>query len=112
MFLKNHIITDTEVSGQLVSLGGTKMEDGRTWGSSQDLMSRTFSISNENIELGNLTSLKSFQVTSSHKNCTCSGNSMPRLTNTASCDLEPPESNTIRVNMYGGHCGQSVDKTL
>ena len=109
MFLKNHIITDTEVSGQLVSLGGTKMEDGRTWGSSQDLMSRTFSISNENIELGNLTSLKSFQVTSSHKNRTCSGSSIPRLTNAASCDLEPPESNTLRVIMYGG---QSVDTGL
>ena len=32
MFLKNHQVQGSEVSGQLISLGGTKMENGRTLG--------------------------------------------------------------------------------
>ena len=109
MFLKNHDSTPDEVSGQLISLGGTRMEDGRTWGYSQDLMSRTFKISDSNIVLDKLTSLKTFQVTSSHKNSTSKGSSTPGLTNAAFCDLEPPTSNIIRAIVYGG---QKVDTGL
>ena len=67
MFLKNFKAVNDHVSGQMISLGGTKMEDGRTWNHSRDLMSRTFEITNSSPELGKLTTLKSFQVTSSHK---------------------------------------------
>ena len=85
------------------------MEDGRTWGSSQDLMSRTLTISDSTIELGTLTNLKSFQVTSSHNNRTSSGSSTPRLMNAAACDLESSESDEINSIIYGG---QKVDNGL
>ena len=109
--MKNHLVkdSDSEVSGQIISLGGTKMEDGRTWGFSQDLMSRTFAITNSDIELGKLTTLKSFQITSSHKNRTSSGSSTPRLMNAAAVDLESPESSEIKAIIYGG---QSADTGL
>ena len=97
------------VTGQLISLGGTKMEDGRTWGHSQDLMSRTFKITDTSIDLDKLTSLKSFQITASHKNRTSSGSTTPRLMNSAACDLEPPESSQVHAILYGG---QSVDNGL
>ena len=61
MFLKNHVVNEGEVSGQCISLGGTKMEEGRTWGSSQDLMSRNFTISNSSLEMEKLSSLKVFR---------------------------------------------------
>ena len=109
MFLKNHQVQGSEVSGQLISLGGTKMEDGRTWGSSQDLMSRSFKITNSSIDLGKLSTLKSFQITASHKNRTSSGSSTPRLMNAAACDLENETSTEIKAILYGG---QSVDNAL
>ena len=109
MFLKNHVVNEGEVSGQCISLGGTKMEEGRTWGSSQDLMSRNFKISNSSLEMEKLSSLKSFQIPSSHKNRTCSGSSTPRLMNAAAIDLEPTNLSHLRVVMYGG---QSADTGL
>ena len=109
MFLKNHQTVNSEVSGQLISIGGTKMEDGRTWSHSQVLFSRGFQVTNSGINLEKLTHLKSFQVTSSHKNKTSSGSSTPRLMNAAFCDLETPESSEIKAVIYGG---QSVDSGL
>ena len=109
MFLKSRVSENTSLSAQLISVGGTKMEDGRTWSHSQDLMSRMIQITDTSLELGKLTHLKSFQVTSSHKNKTCTGSSTPRLMNAASCDLEPSESTSLRSILYGG---QSVDSGL
>ena len=109
MFLKNHKVQGNQVTGQLVSLGGTKMEDGRTWNHSRDLMSRTFEITDASAELGKLSTLKSFQVTSSHKNRTCSGSTTPRLMNASYVDLEGPESGILKAVLYGG---QSVDTGL
>ena len=109
MFLKNHLVGGDDVRGQLISLGGCKMEDGRTWGHSQDLMSRTFQFSSSYLEVGKLSSLKGFQVTSSHKNRTSSGSSTPRLINAASYDAEPPTSKCLKAIIYGG---QSVDSGL
>ena len=97
------------MSAQLISVGGTKMEDGKTWGHSQNLMSRTLKITDTSLELGNLTHLKSFAVTASHKNKTSSGSSTPRLMNAASCDLAPPESTGLKSILHGG---QSVDSGL
>ena len=109
MFLKNLKAVNAHVSGQMISLGGTKMEDGRTWNHSRDLMSRTFEITNSSPELGKLTTLKSFQVTSSHKSRTCSGSTTPRLMNASAIDLEGQESGKIKAVLYGG---QSVDTGL
>ena len=103
MFFKKFKTDGVEVCGQMLSLGGTKMEEGRTWGQSQDLMSRTIRLTNSSLEVGKLSHLKSFHVTSSHKNRTSSGSSTPRLMNAASCDLEPQESSEIRAVIYGGH---------
>ena len=47
-------MSGTDVRAQLISLGGTKMEDGRTWGMSNTLMSRTVDISEDALELGEL----------------------------------------------------------
>ena len=38
MFIKNKLVSGTDVRAQLISLGGTRMEDGRTWGMSNTLM--------------------------------------------------------------------------
>ena len=109
MFLKNRREENSEVCGQLISLGGTKMEDGRTWGHSQVLMSRCYKITNSSIELDKMTRIKSFQITSSHNNTTCSGSSTPRLMNAAYIDLEPAESSVLKAVIYGG---QSADTGL
>ena len=108
-FLKNRICDENKVTASLLSLGGTRMEDGRTWGHSNVIMCRKIQVSNTSMELRKLSNLKSFQVTASHKNTTSSGSSTPRLMNAASCDLENPESNLLRAVLYGG---QSVDTGL
>ena len=51
-------------------MGGTRMEDGRTWNMASTLVARTLEIEDDSLELGDLTSLKPFQITASHKNKT------------------------------------------
>ena len=72
MFLKNKSVCGRDVSGQLISIGGTRMTDGRTWNIASSLMSRTLEVKDNSLELGELTSLKPLHKTASHKNKTAS----------------------------------------
>ena len=105
--VKNVTNNNNTVSGQLISLGGTRMEEHRTWGFSQDLMSRTFEITEETVNIGEIKTLKSIQLTSSHKNRTTKGSVIPKLMNPSYVDLEPPDSNKLDLIIYGG---QYVDR--
>ena len=109
MFLKNKVVDGPNISAQLVGLGGARMSDGRTWSMASTLMSRTIDISGDDLELGDLTVMKSFQITSSHKNKTCMGSVTPNLINAGATDLEPEESFLLRVVIYGG---QFTDKIV
>ena len=80
MFLKNAVIVGDNVKGQMVSLGGVRMQDGRTWKTASTLTSRTIDITDDCLDLGQLTTLKSFQITSSHNNKTTLGSVIPLLT--------------------------------
>lgn len=108
-FVKNRLLRGGDVSAQLISLGGTRMEDGRTWNNASTLMSRTVKISGDGLDLGNLTNLKSFQVTAEHKKKTTKGSVIPMLTNAAAVDLSEEISDQISVVMYGG---QYVDRIV
>ena len=59
------------------------------------------------MDLGDLSHLKSFQLTSSHKNRTTKGSVLPNLTNSASVDLSDEIYDSLDIVMYGG---QFVDK--
>lgn len=109
MFIKNKLVNGSDVCAQLVSLGGAKMADGRTWSMASSLMSRTVEISEDGLNLGNLTVLKSFQITASHKNRTSKGSVTPNLMNAAGVDLEPEESSIMNLVIYGG---QFTDKVV
>lgn len=108
-FVKNRTTNGEEVSAQLLSVGGARMEDGRTWSTASTLMSRTILISRESLELGELTHLRSFQLTSSHNNRTTKGSVVPCLTNAAGVDLESPVFDTLNIIIYGG---QYTDKIV
>ena len=59
------------------------MEDRRTWNTASALMSRTLEITDDTLDLGELTILKSTQTTASHKNKTTKGSVIPGLINAA-----------------------------
>ena len=109
MFVKNKHIEEDSLRAQLVSLGGARMSDSRTWSMASTLMSRTLKISEDGLVLGDLTVLKSFQITSSHKNKTSKGSVTPNLINAGAVDLEPEESFLMNVIIYGG---QFTDKVV
>ena len=106
MILKNLKSENTNISGTCVSLGGVRMEDGRTWGLSEDLISRNILVTENNVELGPVSILKSVQITASHKNKTCHGSVTPKLINSAYVDMKASSSEEMELIIYGG---QKVD---
>ena len=97
MFLKNKSVDGNNLIGQMISLGGVRMEDGRTWSLANNLMSRTIKISENCLELGDIAMLKSFQITASHKTKTSKGSVTPALLNAGAVDLEPETSFLLRI---------------
>ena len=55
MWLKKKVLIGRNVVGQCISLGGYRMEDGRTWNTASALMSRTLEITDDTLDLGELT---------------------------------------------------------
>ena len=98
--VKNLTYDDDTISEQLISLGGTRMEEQQTWGFSQDLMSRSVEITRENVNIGEIQTLKSIQLLASHKNRTTLGSVIPKLMNPSYVDLEAPESNKINLVIH------------
>ena len=98
--VKNLTYDDDTISGQLISLGGTRMEEQQTWGFSQDLMSRSVEITRKNVNIGEIQTLKSIQLIASHKNRTTLGSVIPKLMNPSYVDLEAPESNKINLVIH------------
>ena len=109
MFLKNKNVDGDNITGQMINLGGVRMEDGRTWSMSNNLMSRTIDINENRLELGDLTMLKSFQITASHKSKTSKGSVTPALLNAGAVDLEAETSFLLDVILYGG---QYTDRVI
>ena len=81
---------ENNISFNLVSMSGVRMEDGRTWSNSSKIFSRKIILKNDGFET-ELKVLNSFEVTSSNEK-TAKGSVIPQLTNPAYVDLEPPES--------------------
>ena len=108
-FVKNKRVLGSKVSAQILTVGGARMEDGRTWKTASTLMSRTIEIDDEGLNLGELTHLKSLQLTASHKNKTTKGSVLPCLTNSAGVDLSSPVFDSLNIVIYGG---QSTDRIV
>ena len=66
-------------------------------------------IEDDGLDLGQLTYLKSFQLTSSHNNKTTKGSVIPCLTNSAGVDLDSVAFDNINLILYGG---QFTDKII
>lgn len=108
MFLKNKVVDGEDLRAQMISLGGVRMSEGRTWSMASTLMSRTLEITDDGLTLGDLTTLKSFQVTASHKNKTSKGSVTPNLMNATAVDLESDESFLMKVVIYGGQFTDAI----
>ena len=106
MVVKNQKEEQGTISGKFISLGGIRMEDGRTWGMADDLVARTITVSDTSVEVGPVTVLKLLQVTASHKNKTSRGSVTPKLLNAAYVDMKDPSSDELELVIYGG---QKVD---
>ena len=101
-FVKNRSVVGSKAKAQILTVGGARMEDGRTWKTASTIMSRTIEIDNDRLNLGELTHLKSIQLTSSHKNKTTKGSVLPCLTNSAGVDLSSPVFDELDIIIYGG----------
>ena len=92
--------------GSMLSLGGVRMQESRTWKSASILFSRSFSWSSEDFVLGDLQRLNSFQVTTSKKR-TSTGSVTAPLFGASVVDLEPTDSNDFHLLIA---FGQDVEK--
>ena len=104
--VKNLIKNETELSFNLVTMSGVRMEDGRTWPNAGKMFSRKVILKEDNFDTKTLKVLSSFQVTSSSDRTT-KGSVIPELINSAYIDLEPPKSENMHLVIFGG---QYVDK--
>ena len=103
--LKNVTINGDQISFDLVTLGGVKMEDIRTWTNSNKIFIRNINLDKNRFDCKNLKVVNSFQVTKTTAK-TASGSAIPELITPSYVDLEPQESNLIHLIVYGG---QKVD---
>ena len=101
-FVKNRSVVGSKAKAQILTVGGARREDGRTWKTASTIMSRTIEIDNDGLNLGELTHLKSIQLTSSHKNKTTKGSVLPCLTNSAGVDLSSPVFDELDIIIYEG----------
>ena len=73
------------------------------------LLQELIDITDDCLDLGQLTTLKSFQITSSHNNKTTLGSVIPLLTNAAAVDLQSSAFDDLEVILYGGqYCDRVV----
>ena len=89
-FLKGKTTDGAAGEAFLVSLGGARMQESRTWKTASELFARKLSWSSGNFVLGDLQRLQSFKVTtSSNKVKKCSGSVTASLFGATFVDLEP-----------------------
>ena len=65
------------------------------------IMARTLEIKDGSLELGDLTGLKPFQITASHKNKRARASVIHNLMNAAGIDLESEMFDHKKVSIYG-----------
>ena len=70
--LKTLISNSHGGTAQFVSLGGSRMEEVRTWNHASDIFSRSLDWKGHSFDVGELARLNSFKVTTSSKR-TCKG---------------------------------------
>ena len=86
---------------KFLSLGGSRMQEVRTWGHASELFSRSLSWTNESFDVGDLTRLNSFQVTTS-KARTSKGSVTIPLHGAAFVDMEPETSSNFHILITHG----------
>ena len=93
---------DGELGGaSLLSLGGVRMQESRTWKFANELFCRNVSWSSDKVVVEELLRLKSFQVTTPNGR-TASGSVIPPLSGSSVVDLEPEESDKFHLIIVFG----------
>ena len=94
----------------VLSIGGTRMQESRTWKTASELFARKLSWSSGNFVFGDLQRLKSFKVTTSNntkKVKKSSGSVTASLFGATVVDLEPEESSNFHLLVA---FGEDVDR--
>ena len=95
-FLKEKVCDGTTGKAKLVTLGGARMQETRTWKFAAELFCRNFCWSSGAFVLDDLLRLKCFQVTTTSAR-TCTGSVTTPLFGATFVDLEPEESNKFHL---------------
>ena len=95
-FLKGNFRDGECGRASMVSLGGVRMQDSRTWKNASEIFSRNFSWASGAFLVGDLDRLKSFQVTTT-KARTSHGSVTAPLFGATFVDLEPKESKDFHL---------------
>ena len=107
-FLKGKSTDGAAGDAYLLSLGGTRMQESRTWKTASDFFARNLSWSSGNFVFGDLQRLNSFKVTTSNNKVKkCSGSVTASLFGATFVDLEPEESNNFHLLVV---FGEDVDR--
>ena len=80
----------------IMTLGGGRMQESRTWKHASELFCRNFHWSSQDFEVGELFRLKSFKVTTT-KGRTSTGSVTPSLFGATFVDLEPQDSSSFHL---------------
>ena len=90
-FVKNKYCDGHSGRASILTLGGVKMQESRTWKYASELFCRNLSWSSDGVVVENFLRLKSFQVTTTNAR-TATGSVTPPLYGSTFVDLEPEES--------------------
>ena len=95
-FLKRKVSEGGAGKASIVTLGGVRMQESRTWKYASELFCRNISWSSDAFVVGDLKRLKSFQVTTT-KARTATGSVLAPLFGPTFVDLEPEESDSFHL---------------
>ena len=100
-FVKGHKSHGEENFAQIVSIGGSRMDEVRTWGHASELFTRSLEWSEQSFEVGDLDRLNSFQVTTTKKRTSKGSVTLP-LHGATFVDFEPESSNIFHILVAHG----------
>ena len=100
-FLKTLINNPLGGTARFVSLGGSRMQDSRTWNHASDLYSRSLDWKGHSFDVGELSRLNSFKVTTSNKRTSKGSVTIP-LHGASFVDFEAEESNVFHLLITHG----------
>ena len=100
-FIKRKVCEGESGRASILTLGGVRMQESRTWKYASELFCRNLSWSSEGVVFEDLQRLKSFQVTTT-KSRTATGSVTPPLFGSKFVDLEPEESDRFHLIIVFG----------